>query len=168
MAGTKSIDELRELAADINSTEIIDHLDVVGKFMFRSEWLDSWHKAFDVACDEIEREIAERYMELPVDADGEVIRVGDVVEFGEYRNMGIAKAVNERMVIAMRIDDTCTNYAKYGLLWDADSCRHVKPRTIEDVLLLFKDDCKKIEDCPFAIDYMPTVKRYADEIRGLL
>jgi len=58
----ESIEKLRELAADINSTEIIDHLDVVGKFMFHSEWLDSWHKAFDSACDEIEREIAERYM----------------------------------------------------------------------------------------------------------
>ena len=96
------------------------------------------------------------------------IRVGDVVEFGEYRNMGIAKAVNEHMVIAMRIDDACTNYAKYGLLWDADSCRHVKPRTIEDVL---RDVWKE------ALDYAKSdmwrnpdevfVER-ADEIRELL
>lgn len=32
-------------------------------------------------ADEIEREIAERYQLLPVDADGVPIRVGDVMEF---------------------------------------------------------------------------------------
>ena len=46
-------------------------------------------------CDAIERELAERWMELPVDAEGVPIRVGDVVEFGENRRQGIIKALNE-------------------------------------------------------------------------
>ena len=74
------------------------------------------------------------HMPLPVDADGVPIRVGDVVKFGEYRNQGIVKALNERMVIAMHVDDDYTNYARYGLLWSSDACRHVELRTVEDVL----------------------------------
>lgn len=68
----KSIEKLREVAEYIyiNNMQIIDHLDVIGSFMLRPEWLDSWHSEFDRLCDEIEREVAERYMELPVDADG--------------------------------------------------------------------------------------------------
>lgn len=38
-----------------------------------------------VIADEIEADIAERYMLLPVDADGVPIRVGDEMENGEYR-----------------------------------------------------------------------------------
>ena len=33
----ESIEKLRELAADINSTEIISHMDEAGKFMFHTE-----------------------------------------------------------------------------------------------------------------------------------
>jgi len=70
------------------------------------------------------------------------------------------------MVIAMRIDDTCTNYAKYGLLWDADSCRHVKPRTIEDVLREFSDKC-----CVHTRDELNLIPEliadYADELRSM-
>ena len=123
---------------------------------------DASRERLNESLDEIEQEIAERYIELPVDAEGVPIRVGDVVEFGEYRNKGIVKAVNERMVIAMFIDDTCTNYAKHGLLWDADSCRHVKPRTLEDVLREFADEVQR------CCDTTDTITEYADEIRGMM
>lgn len=39
-----------------------------------------WGVEFDRAIDELEAEIAERFMELPVDADGVVIRIGDEME----------------------------------------------------------------------------------------
>ena len=90
-------------------------------------------------ADEIEREIEERFMELPVDADGVPIRVGDKLEFGKNRNQGIVKALNEHMVIAMHVDDGYTNYAKFGLLWNADECRHVKSDMLKELL----DDVSK-------------------------
>lgn len=160
MAGIKSIDELRWLASDINSKEIIDHLDGVGKFIVRSEWLDSWHKAFDVACDEIEREIAERYMELPVDADGEVIRVGDTLSSDVYdndfevRGWLLGKS-NDRWYVLTSLDNMIA----------VDTCRHVKPRTLEDVL---RDCCNEWnEHC--GNDWEQSIyAKYADEIRGLL
>lgn len=114
------LDELRELAADINSTEIIDHLDVVGKFMFHSEWLDSWHKAFDAASDAIEQVIAERYIELPVDAEGKPWHIGDRNESGEY-----VRAIGYKTIVYDFNEGDCD--------W-AHMRTHEKPETIEDVL----------------------------------
>ena len=85
----------------------------------------------DIA-DEIEREIAERFVELPVDADGTMLEIGDKLE---YR------------------DETIT---LYGLIWDGADwyatnvyestnwkpvrrCHHVKPRTIEDVMAEYEE-----------------------------
>ena len=99
----------------------------------------------EAIADEIDREISERYMLLPVDADGVPIHVGDKLQYGDYSS-GIVKALNERMVIAMHVDDDNLNYAKYGLLWDAEGCRHVKSRTIEDVLQCAGVSVAAIED----------------------
>ena len=119
-------------------------------------------------ADEIEAEIERGWMLLPVDADGVPICVGDVVEFGENRNQGIVKALNEHMVIAMHVDDGCMNYAKYGLLWNADACRHVKPRTLEDVLREMLDrDGDGIGMREFNSDFGAFVTHYADEIRAM-
>lgn len=128
----ESIEKLHELAADINSTEIIDHIDVVGKFVFHSEWLDSWHKAFDAACDEIEREIAERYMELPLDADGVPIRIGEVVTWlnGAPSN----KFTIDTFAFDMDHGEWDVKSSNFLNIFPAHRCRHYKPRTIEDVL----------------------------------
>lgn len=44
--------ELRELAQDMNWTEIIDHIHA--RNVLDGDWLDSWHKAFDARCDAID------------------------------------------------------------------------------------------------------------------
>lgn len=118
----KSIEKLRELAADINSTEILDHMEVSGKFLFHTEWLHSWHSEFDRLCDEIEREIAERYMELPVDADGVPIHCGERMRLN---NGHVGDVWLIGVFDIMMSDHTCFDWAK---------SRHVKPRTVEDVL----------------------------------
>ena len=93
----------------------------------------------DIA-DEIEREVAERYMELPVDADGVPIRVGDeLCGYGLPDGGAVVKSLNSHMVIVGGLEGG-ENYAKYGLLWDAKEARHVKPRTLEDVL---RDCCNE-------------------------
>ena len=121
-------------------------------------------EAFDRYCDAIQAEVDERYMKLPVDADGVPIHVGDVVEFGENLNQGIVKALNEHMVIAMHVDDCCMNYAKYGLLWNADACRHVKPRTVEDVLLDFLKESRDF-NLKHTGEVDEAIKRYSAELQ---
>lgn len=127
----ESIEKLHELAADINGTEIIAHIDVGSRFVIHTEWLDSWHKAFDAACDEIEREIAERYMEYPVDADGVPVHVGDKMQYhgGEpFTVCAVAPGVIHTWA-AVKLGERSTTYH-----YMPDQCTHYKPRTIEDVL----------------------------------
>lgn len=117
-------------------------------------------------ADEIEAEIAERYIELPVDVNGERWSVTDkqfIDEMGNIRELlGIEYDTNEQCwglrYLESRYLDT---FSPYG-------CRHVKPRTLEDVL---RDVWKE------AIDYAKSdiwrspdevFAERADEIRGLL
>lgn len=71
--------------------------------------------------DEIEREIAERYVELPVDADGVPWHIGDMVE-------GHGKVHS--------LDLNCHGWSFFGVENAIDPAihRHAKPRTIVDVL----------------------------------
>ncbi len=157
----ESIEKLRELAADMNSTEIIDHLDVVGKFMLHADWLDSWHKAFDAACDEIEREIAERYIELPVDADGVPIRLGDLVTHPFLEGSREVRSLTKEQgspYWCLGVDEGEVT---------AHTCRHVKPRTIEDVLEDFAAD-DMMEALERASLFEESIAKYAAELREML
>jgi len=168
----ESIEKLRELAADMNTTEIIDHLDVVGKFMFHADWLDSWHKAFDAACDEITREIAERYIELPVDADGVPIKLGDRLAWHDaegYSGEMIVDCIelyrSDRDRWSVHDIDDCLELSPLD-------CRHVKPRTVEDVLHDFARDVLSMSRNRFAESpdeiYIPDGAKYAAELREML
>ena len=111
--------------------------------------------AFMEDCaDEIEAEIAERFVELPVDADGVPIHVGDKLR-GVYETFEVC-AVNERYA-----------YWEYGRHWDkASECRHVEPRTLEDVLEEFADAAADV-DGRDREEWVPLLAKYADEIRGM-
>ena len=163
----ESIKRLRELAADINSTEIIDHLDVVGKFMLHADWLDSWHKAFDNACKAIEDEIAEKYMRLPVDADGIPIHCCEriVSETGREGDVWLIGVFD-----LMTSDHVCHDHTKV---------HHCKPRTLEDVLEEFGTKYIQAVETPEPIvgfgneiigeeDPRDVIAKYADEIREMV
>lgn len=86
-----------------------------------------------VLVDRVEAEINESYMPLPLDADGIPIRVGDLIEFGEkgerleVTHFGWTKHGDP--TIAYRRPNGTLDCSCIG-----DGCRHVKPRTVEDVL----------------------------------
>ena len=155
MSNIKALDKLRELAADINSTEIIDHLDVIGKFMFHPEWLESWHEAFDAACYEIKREIAERYMELPVDADGVPIRLEDVVAVQDEQPFEV-RAFQYDALGWFAIE-------RLGSQWNVNQLHHVNQRTIEDAI---SDALRDYAITDMSRDEV--IAKYAEEIRGMM
>lgn len=85
----KSVERLLEFVGDMNATEINDHIKarldgIAVSFRIDNEWLDGWNRAVLATVEKIEKEVAERFMELPLDADGVPIRVGDVLTDGEY------------------------------------------------------------------------------------
>ena len=116
---------------------------------------DCSDKLMDLA-DEIEREIAERYMLLPVDADGVPIRVGDVLECepsGTFTvgTIGENECVSEDGRVLIRFVSRVS--------------RHVKPRTIEDVLRdILNDEMAKSMFDEVREQY---IAKYADELRSI-
>jgi len=166
----KSIEKLRELAEDINSTEIIDHISVYPCCKLRGDWLDSWHSEFDRLCDEIEREISERYMLLPVDADGVPIHPRDEVDtsMGEKGPIGHLEYWYPNHWVAV-IEYKPGQFTRY----DPAAISHVKPRTIEDVLREFRFDANLVYGNPNiggedrADELAALVSKYADELRQI-
>lgn len=73
---------------------------------------------------EVEEQIEERYVELPKDADGETIRIGDVMECNGKKLKVMALSETQ----AFFFDDG--EIANYGV----KIIRHYKPPTVEDVL----------------------------------
>ena len=71
----------------------------------------------------IEAEIAANYLELPKDADGVPIRVGDAIMLPNGNR-------DDVRFITIRKYDTVLN--ERG--WVPSQCTHVKPRTLEDVI----------------------------------
>lgn len=134
-------------------------------------WGEQWRKI----ADEIEAEIESRYMELPVDADGVPIRIGDSLECTEYGNQ------TERF--------TVYGYTTEYLTWTGEvtplmatnenstefycrNCRHFNPRTIEDVL---RDLANEVWEASITCQTTWSdsgldgiEKRYAAEIRELM
>ena len=86
--------------------------------------------------DAIEAEIAERFMELPVDADGVPIRMGDMMESIHFVN-GCGKP--RGFVVGLVIGDVenivslDTEHGQKDFAFAV--VRHYKPRTVEDVLM---------------------------------
>ena len=107
-----------------------------------------------MALDEIEREVAERYVPLPCDMDGEVLNIGDsVVEVGDPSPCKVMSLI------------------WYGDCWDVNACGmnpnlllHVKPRTVEDVLVEFYGEFAKAK---YGED-SEVLSHYADELRNLI
>lgn len=121
-------------------------------------------ETIDSIADEIEAEISDRYMPLPLDADGVPCRVGDMLIYDG----------SEHEVLA--VDTRCVwfDIARRTIALEpfpADECHHVKPRTIEDVL----DDYRRelVETWACTLDDEMTdaedeiTARYADELRGM-
>jgi len=111
-------------------------------------------------ADEIEREIAERYMELPVDAEGVPIRPREEVSTGMGDNGPIGHLEywypNHWVAVMEYKPGQFTRY-------DPAAIRHYKPRTIEDVLT---DFAYKVCDMNNIAD--TEIKRYAVELRELM
>lgn len=140
MSKVKALDELRELS---------------------EVRMDGWLR-MDTRkiADKIEAEIAERFVELPVDADGIMLEIGDKLE---YRD--------EVMTLCGLIWDGADWYATNvfeSTSWKpVGRCHHVKPRTLEEVLR----ECAEAYASGADVELGSTdamFSKYADEIRGLL
>lgn len=100
-------------------------------------WENGTLRANELA-DEIEREIAERYMELPLDADGVPIHVGDVVRIN-----GLSGTLPVDGIGCERVWFMHNGNAGFTTVMNV---HHFKPRTVEDVLMSAGVSVAIIED----------------------
>lgn len=171
MTSLESIERLRESLNDCTTEAGVE------PNRFDTYWITA--RACDILIDEIEREIAERYMELPVDADGVPIHLGDMVEGEQLFDNATVKGTvttyhihddDEPGTVYVRVKPTEDTWTIKELRFTR--CRHVKPRTVEDVLRdYWREACElpvdmSDESTAEAIDKL--VVKYRAEICDLL
>ena len=106
----------------------VDHIDENGHLGRLSDY---GKQGLRNIADAIEAEIAERYIELPVGADGEAIKLRD--EVVTTRGLGRVERIEfgpREWWLRVNYDDRPLEIGGHS----PDSVRHIKPRTIEDVL----------------------------------
>lgn len=126
----------------------------VGKELYEKERIGHGdYSHLYVLIEDVKREIAERYMLLPMDADGVPIRVGSKVVCSD----GVT-----RTVMAVTDDGACLDTIEhYGRL----RLHVVKPRTIEDVLRDFFGEYVTTKETQEEDDYI--IEKYAAELRSM-
>ena len=119
-------------------------------------------------ADEIQAEIDERFMLLPINADGVPIHVGDELECNAngYEGTFTVFAIGNDTVVGNHdIEWIRDNPSKWFHV--ASFCHPVKPRTLEDVLSEFANRvCNSGHQ--WGLDAADVVPQYADEIRELM
>lgn len=116
--------------------------------------------------DEIQAEVDERYMPLPVDADGVPIHVGDVLENGEYKGA----------VTDMSWDGRFWHIYHGSIAIAPCDYTHVKPHTLEDVIYDIAINSVQLERYENGIPVVGVnkdqlrdeIETHVDEIRELM
>ena len=110
-------------------------------------------------ADAIEHEVSERYMLLPVDADGVPICVGDVVAAQDEQPFEVR---------AFRFDALgWFAVERLGSQWNVNQLHHVKSRTVEDVLREFANSGTPTGDGGVLFE-TALIEKYADKLRDML
>ena len=163
----ESVKRLLEFVGDMNATEINDHIKArpdgfVVSFRIDNEWLDGWNRAVLATVEKIEQEVAERYMELPLDADGVPIRVGDVMEFSAFE---IEKPVT-RMVDGIGQGVFFAWCGERGYQQhEAKRYRHYHAPTVEDVLREFAEKIIDSQIPDMHPTYEEAIAEYAQRLQ---
>ena len=98
------------------------------------KWLRDGKGSLLAIADRIDAALAEHYVELPKDADGEYVHIGDRMESGDG-DMFIVSSVDYGL-------HSSHGRGKFWMLWNEDAdfyerayeCRHHKQPTVEDTL----------------------------------
>ena len=104
--------------------------------------------------------MAERYLELPVDADGVPIRIGDVME-----NIVCPSVHREVTGVGAECfygwDDGNGRYSQFG----ANCYRHYHAPTVEDVLREFANECLTYATCVDDHEVTDAIELYAAKLQ---
>ena len=170
----ESIDKLRDYSHLDDDTWTLETGEIIHVFGSKPNdpnainWGEQWRKI----ADEIEREIAERYMELPVDRKNEPWHIGDKFAFSDgpcKKRICTVSGVGVYEVFFFYYDEhaSSTKHRRFK----ADKLIHHKPLTIEDVLRDMGEEvwnaCCESQTTWSDSGLDGIEKRYADELRSM-
>lgn len=153
----------------MTNIKALDKLRAAGRNMAKGRNLENHEECnlLLVIADEIEAEVSERFVELPCDADGVPIHVGDCLQLGDTHGKVVALTY-------------CPANGKLPWEWQCDTgdwyntafAYHYKPRTLEDVLKELANEVWEAS-CTCQTTWSDSgldgiEERYADEIRELM
>lgn len=132
-------------------------------------YANGWRNGFgghpsdvETLADRIEREVSQRFIPLPCDEDGVLIHVGDVVQgLGDAGPVQHIELWDDGWVVVFEFAPG--QFTRYS----GDAVRHVKPRTVEDVLADFANEVAR-QGHQIGLTGRELAMRYADEIRELM
>ena len=113
----------------------------------------------DGIAERIEQEVSERYMELPVDADGEAIHVGDVMEWPITGETFEVVGVGDGTLFYIEDD------GEYADWTGATTKRHHHALTVEDVLRQIIASANNGMHVHGALDTEQIVAEYAGKLK---
>lgn len=123
------------------------------------DWMGVRRKVGELA-DAIEQEIAERYVKLPLDANGEYIHVGDEVDFLGHSTVDAIGKDGEVFIFA-------SNWLDGVFVQRACELRHYHKPTLEDVLSDMLKHFGAIEDLtPEVSEYISASAAKIREVVG--
>ena len=126
---------------------------------FETVWITK--AAFLRMLDEIEQEVAERYIELPKDEDGEIIHIGDELYRGRVCRIEMADDGDHKVYVRT----SPNNPQLEGLL--CKYMHHHHEPTIEDVLreMLGSYDIKRGYTCGHQTPQNEIIAEYAERLQ---
>lgn len=158
----------------MSTIKAIDKLRTAARNMAKGRNLENHEECnlLIIIADEIEAEVEERYMPLPLDADGVPIRVGDKLTFN-MNDPGICtgydwlKSDGKWMIVVRR------DWHNGCVFLAHDKAHHVKPSTLEDMLADFVNSSVRV-GCKDGISSEmrlyadgAAIARCAEEIRAM-
>ena len=164
MSEIKALEELRESFDDCTTEAGIE------PNTFDTVWIT---KSCAIAMlDEIQAEVDERFMELPLDADGVPIRVGDVLDppsdCDDYVTCQVVKLTYDLFEKEWYFEgEAVGSFMGFCGYFDTAGWTHHKPRTLEDVLCDFANDVA-MQGHQIGLTGRELSEKYAAEIRELL
>lgn len=163
MGEIKALEVIREWSKWLDCTYATDDGESYNVYSYKPyENMKSCGEHIREQCGAIQAEVDERFMELPMDADGVPIRVGDKVQFRNDAPVTV-DSIGTGKVYANDSGFFGSNGGFYGQ-GTLKNVHHVKPRTLESVLQEYGSEIADSASKPWS----EIVDKYAAEIRELM
>ena len=161
----KALDELREWLE--NASNYGTGEDMFKKF--KRPWF-GWKSVLEPMLDAIEAELAEEYMELPIDADGVPIKVGDVLEppkgCDDYMPLMVVRLMYDSYEDEWFFDGEAGGFTgMIGENMDVAGWTHHHEPTVEDVLREFAEKVTDSQIPGVHPTYEEAIAEYAKRLR---